>query len=75
MNDSRRDGEQRQDKGDQEIDRRFLDDQAEGEQEIVDAAADASDRDRQEPGSPERVERSFDVEDPSHSRGSTRRKS
>lgn len=61
--------------GDEQIDRRFLDENAESQQEIIDTAVRASETDRQDPDSPERRERRFGVEDPSHSRGSTRRRS
>lgn len=75
MNDRRPDARKQQESGRDEIERRFLDEQAEGEQEIIDAATEASERDRREPDSAERRERSFGVEDPSHSKGSTRRRS
>ena len=66
MNDPERNVSDQGKPEDREIDRRLIDDQAEGEAEIVDAAAEASERERGEPGSPERVERGFGVEDPSH---------
>lgn len=63
-------------RGDEEvIDERLLDEKAEGRKEIVDAATRASEIDRSAPENPENRERSFGVEDPSHSKGSTRRKS
>jgi hypothetical protein len=75
MSDSERETQRREEKGTGEIDRHLMDDQAEGQQEIVDAAARASEIDRSKPGSSERRERSHDVEDPSHSKGSPRRRS
>lgn len=75
MEDRRPDPANQRDGGREGIEQRFMDENAEGEQEIVDAAADASDVDRKAPGSAERRERSFGVEDPSHSKGSVRRKS
>lgn len=75
MSDRGRETDRKTDTAEQEIDRRLMDDGGEGEQEIVDAAADASERDRQSSDTPERVERSFGVDDPSHSKGSVRRKS
>lgn len=76
MTDPRRDATRpEKESGAEGIDRRFLDENAEGEQEIVDAAARASEEDRQEPDRAERRERRLGVEDPSHSKGSTRRRS
>lgn len=75
MNDPRRETDRKTEAAEQEIDRQLMDDRGEGEQEIVDAAADASERDREGSDSPERIERSFGVDDPSHSKGSVRRKS
>jgi hypothetical protein len=76
MNDRQRPDRNRDDaSGTEQIDRHFLDENAEGEQEIIDAATRASETDRQAPNDPERRERSFGVDDPSHSRGSTRRRS
>lgn len=74
MDDRQKDASRQRDTAEQEIDERFIDDEAEGEQEIVDAAARASETDREAPGSAERRERSLGVEDPSHSKGSVRRK-
>lgn len=76
MNDSRKDPGGREDEsGAAEIERRLLDEQARSHREIVDAARRASEIDRKDPDSPERREREFGVEDPSHSKGSTRRRS
>jgi hypothetical protein len=75
MSDSKRGAKGRDEDGAGEIDRHFMDDRAEGQQEIVESAARASEIDRAEADSSERRERSHGLEDPSHSRGSSRRRS
>lgn len=58
------------------IEERLVDDQQEGRQNVVDAAADAFAADQESPDSPTRRKRELSeergVEDPSHSRGSGR---
>jgi len=61
--------------GDDLIDRRIMDEQADSRQDVLDAAVEASELDRQDPENPQQKKRAHDVEDPSHSRGSARRRS
>lgn len=75
MNDPHADADKQPESGREKIDRRFLEDKAEGRKEVVDAATKASEADRQDSDSVENRERTFEVEDPSHSKGSGRRKS
>ena len=54
------------------IEEHLLDDEEEGRQSIIDAAAEGFEEDQESPASPSRRERSFGVKDPSHSKGSVR---
>jgi hypothetical protein len=57
------------------IERRLLDEQQEGRQNLLDAANEAFVEDQRDPGHPSRREREHGVDDPSHSQGSDRRRS
>jgi hypothetical protein len=57
------------------IERRLLDEQQEGRQNLLDAANEAFVEDQREPDHPSRREREHGVDDPSHSQGSDRRRS
>lgn len=53
------------------IEERIIDQNPEGQEEVVEAAREAFNRDQEDPDHPARVERrKGDVEDPSHSKGS-----
>lgn len=57
------------------IEQRLIDERRTDQQEIISAAQEEFVEDQKDPNHPSRKERSHGVEDPTHSKGSTRRKS